>query len=129
MRHRLIGEDRGDNYIKGFAAHGIKIDRHAFHFRSDNQIVIWQAIMAGVGIGIAQAPLVAREPSLVPILIGMPLPVLPTWLAMHKDVKTAPRIRRTADFLYEELSAFARSADATRPASSATMTRKKASVT
>lgn len=113
VRHRMIGEDRADNYVKGFAQFGMKIDRHAFQFRSDNQIVIWQAIKAGVGIGIAQAPLVARESSVVTILPDMPLPVLPTWLAMHKDVKTAPRIRRTADFLYEELSGFARSADDT----------------
>ena len=127
-RHRMIGEDRADNYIKGFAQFGMKIDRHAFQFRSDNQVVIWQAIKAGVGIGIAQLPLVAREPSIIPILPEMPLPVLPTWLAMHKDVKTSPRIRRTADFLYEELLAFIRSADATRPAKSATMTKQKASV-
>lgn len=129
IRHRMIGEDRADNYVKGFAQFGIKIDRHAFQFRTDNQIVIWQAIKAGVGIGIAQAPLVVRESSIIAILPKMPLPVLPTWLAMHRDVKTAPRIRRTADFLYEELVAFARSADDTLPARSATMTRKKASVT
>lgn len=112
LQHRLIGDDRGDNYIRGFAEHGIKLDRHAFQFRSDNQIVIWQAILAGIGIGIAQAPLVARTSGVKPILPELPLPALPTWLAMHKDVKTAPRVRRTADFLYEEMTAFARSAAA-----------------
>ena len=28
------------------------------------------------------------------------------WLTMHKDVRTSPRIRRTADFLYEALVRF-----------------------
>jgi len=28
------------------------------------------------------------------------------WLAMHGDVRTSARIRRVADFLYQELKAY-----------------------
>ena len=41
------------------------------------------------------------------ILPGMPLPTLPMWLAMHRDVRTSARIRRVADFLYEQLKTYA----------------------
>jgi DNA-binding transcriptional LysR family regulator len=129
LSHDLIGEDRGDNYIKGFAGMGYRVDRHAFHFRTDNQIVMFQAICAGLGIGFAQLPLIKRNEGLQPLLPQLSLPLLPVWLTMHKDVKTSPRIRRTADFLHEELSAYVRSADATRPAKSATITSSKASAT
>jgi DNA-binding transcriptional LysR family regulator len=129
LSHDLIGEDRGDNYIKGFAGLGYRVDRHAFHFRTDNQIVMFQAICAGLGVGFAQLPLIKQNQELQPLLLQLSLPLLPVWLTMHKDVKTSPRIRRTADFLYEELSAYVRSAEATRPASRATITKSKASAT
>lgn len=112
LNHRLIGQDRADDFIRGFRQFGAVIDRHAFGFRTDNQVVMWQAILAGVGIGIAQQPLIAREAKLQTFLPELPLPVLPVWVAMHKDVRLSPRIRRTADYLHAALSAFARSADA-----------------
>jgi DNA-binding transcriptional LysR family regulator len=85
---------------------GVGIDRHAFRFRSDNQIVLWEALKAGNGIGFGQAALVAREPLLEAILPALRLPVLPMWLAMHRDVRTSARIRRVADFLHDELKAY-----------------------
>jgi DNA-binding transcriptional LysR family regulator len=129
LNHVIIGQDREDVMIKGFNALGANVDRHAFRFRSDNQVIMWHAILAGMGVGLAQMPLIAREPTLTTFLPELALPVLPMWLTMHKDVRNAPRIRRAADFLYAALSDFARSADATRPALSATSTRKPASTT
>jgi DNA-binding transcriptional LysR family regulator len=126
LSHDLIGEDRGDNYIKGFAGMGYRVDRHAFHFRTDNQIVMFQAICAGLGIGFAQVPLIERHEDLLSLIPELPLPLLPVWLTMHKDVKTSPRIRRTADFLYDELSAYVRSAADARWASKVTTTSKAA---
>ena len=106
LDHELIGFDRGTELIEGFAALGVEIDRHAFRFRSDNQIVLWEALKAGNGIGFGQAALVAREPLLEAILPELRLPTLPMWLAMHRDVRTSARIRRVADFLYAELKAY-----------------------
>ena len=112
LHHSLIGQDRGDDFIRGFRAFGADVDRHAFRFRTDNQVIMWQAILSGAGIGIAQLPLIAREPMLKTFLPELPLPVLPVWIAMHKDVRLATRIRRTADYLHAALSAFTRSAEA-----------------
>lgn len=104
--HDLVGYDRGMELIEGFAAFGIAIDRHAFRFRTDNQIVFWEAVKAGNGIGFAQAPLVRRTPSVEAILPDLPLPSLPMWIAMHRDVRTSARIRRVADFLFTELKTY-----------------------
>jgi hypothetical protein len=41
------------------------------------------------------------------ILPGLSIPVLPMWLAMHRDVRTSARIRRVADFLHDELKRYA----------------------
>lgn len=104
--HDLVGFDRNDDIVRGFSAMGLRLDRSAFRFRCDNQIVYWEAVRAGNGIGIAQAPLVRREPLVEALLPGLPLPVLPVWLAMHRDVRTSLRLRRVADFLYEELKRY-----------------------
>lgn len=105
--HDLVGYDRGPELIDGFRALGIEIDRNAFRFRTDNQIVLWEAVRAGNGVGFGQKPLVARDPLVEAILPDLRIPfVLPMWLAMHRDVRTSPRIRRVADFLFEELRVY-----------------------
>jgi DNA-binding transcriptional LysR family regulator len=104
--HDMVGFDRGDDLIRGFAAAGIPVDRHAFRFRSDSHIVLWEAVKAGNGIGLAQRPLVAAEPAVEAILPELSLPDLPMWLAMHRDVRTSARIRRVADFLYDALKRY-----------------------
>jgi DNA-binding transcriptional LysR family regulator len=106
LGHDLVGFDRDMDIIEGFAALGLPVDRHSFRFRSDHQIVLWEAVKAGVGVGYMQAPLVAREPSVEAILPGLPLPALPVWLAMHRDVHASARIRRVVDFLAAELAAY-----------------------
>jgi DNA-binding transcriptional LysR family regulator len=101
--HDLIGFDRSDEIIRALSGFGLPVARSAFRFRSDNQIVLWEAVRAGNGVGFAQLPLVLRAPEVERILPTLPLPVLPVWLAMHRDVRTSLRIRRVADFLHEEL--------------------------
>ncbi len=109
LGHRLIGWDRSDEIIKGFAQFGVIIDRHAFNFRSDNQIVLWEAIKAGLGVGFAQRMLVAREAGVEQILPDLPLPALPMWLTIHEDLRTSARIRRVLDFLHPALKRYASS--------------------
>lgn len=106
VEHALIGFDRSDEMIRGFTQYGIPVTRNSFRFRADNQIVLWEAVRAGNGIGLAQEPLADRDPLIEKVLPGLPLPVLPVWLAMHRDVRTSVRIRRMADFLYEELKRY-----------------------
>ncbi|KUM23241.1 LysR family transcriptional regulator [Mesorhizobium loti] len=104
--HPLVGFDRSDEIIRGFTAHGIPVGRSNFRFRTDNQIVLWEAVRAGNGIGIGQEPLADRDPDLEKLLPDVLLPNLPVWLAMHRDVRTSMRIRRVADFLHEELKRY-----------------------
>lgn len=109
--HALVGFDRSDDMIRGFSAQGIPVGRSHFRFRTDNQIVLWQAVRAGNGIGIGQQPLVENDPLLETLFPELPLPVLPVWLAMHRDVRTSLRIRRVADFLHEELKRYSAGVD------------------
>ncbi|RUX24330.1 LysR family transcriptional regulator [Mesorhizobium sp. M7A.F.Ca.US.011.01.1.1] len=110
--HDLVGFDRGDEIIRGFTQLGIPVTRSSFRFRADNQIVLWEAVRAGNGIGLGQEPLADRDPLIEKVLPDLPLPVLPVWLAMHRDVRTSVRIRRVVDFLHEELKRYSAGAGA-----------------
>jgi len=105
--HDVIGYDRAGEIIQVSAALGFNVDRHAFRFRTDNQIVYWEAIRAGNGIGFSQRALAGRDPLVETILPELALPTLPMWLAMHRDVRTSARVRRVADFLFAELKRYA----------------------
>lgn len=105
--HDLIGYDRETHLIDGFRALGIAVGRERFRFRSDNQIVLWEAVRTGNGIGFAQRSLVERDPLVEAVMPGLPLPGLPMWLAMHRDVRNSPRIRRMSELLHTELARYA----------------------
>ncbi|ESQ87445.1 LysR family transcriptional regulator [Asticcacaulis sp. AC460] len=106
MGHDIIGFDREDAMVKGFAAHGYPVTREQFPVRCDDQMVDWHLLLAGAGLGIAQRRLGDAQPHLERIEAGLILPVLPIWLVMHEDVRNNARIRRVADFLAQGIGAW-----------------------
>ncbi|MCB1423929.1 MAG: LysR family transcriptional regulator [Nitratireductor sp.] len=102
--HTLIGYDRSDLILRGFAEHGYKVDRSFFRFRCDNQITAFEVLVAGAGIGFAPNALARRHPGLQRILPDIPIEGLPMWLTSHRELRTSRRIRRVSDYLGEKLS-------------------------
>ena len=97
--HDLIGYDKGEDIIRGFRAFGQSIDREAFAFRTDDLILQWQAVRAGLGIGFFATYLGRAEPDVLTILPALALPELPVWLTVHREIRTSQRIRAVFDFL------------------------------
>lgn len=98
-RHDLIGLDRSDFLIRGFAAYGIHLTREEFALRTDDAMLTWHLLLAGGGIGIAQVLLAKRHGELEQVDAGIKLGSLPMWLVMSEEVRSNARIRRVADFL------------------------------
>ncbi|WP_420137010.1 LysR family transcriptional regulator [Sphingomonas sp.] len=103
IQRGILGFDRSDAIVKAFAAQGHPVTREDFPIRCDDQMVYWNLLMAGAGIGIAQILLARRHPHLVQIETDLQMPVLPVWLVMHEEVRNSARIRRVADFLADAL--------------------------
>jgi len=100
MRHHdLIGLDRDDSIVRAFNSFGQRIERDSFMIRSDDHLVLWQALCAGLGIGFVATWLADREPSLERVLPDLPMPALPVWLAVHREIRSSARIRALYDFL------------------------------
>lgn len=62
--HGVIGFDRSDAIIKAYAAHGHVAMREDFPVRCDDQMVYWNLLLAGAGIGFAQVLQQALIPTL-----------------------------------------------------------------
>ena len=100
LHHELVGGDRDQAILQGFAALGHPVRPQAFAFRTDDLIAYWEAVRAGLGVGFI-ADFVARTDKSV---VSLPLPALkippmPVWLTVHREIRTSRRIRAVYDFL------------------------------
>lgn len=99
--HRLIGFDRDDSMQRGFAAMGIAVRREQFALRTDDQVAYAQLLRAGGGIGFVASYCIAAWPGVQALLPQLVLPELPCWLAVHREIRGNPLVRRVYDFLAE----------------------------
>jgi Transcriptional regulator len=113
--HRFIGYDRRTAFVRQAleeirnSAPTFPIDGIRWKLRADSNLAQLAAIRAGVGIGICQVAIARRDPDLVQLFRqDFDLP-LPTWVAMHENLKTARRWRVTFDALVEGLTDYVRS--------------------
>lgn len=103
LAHDLIGGDRDDGTLRGFAGQGLAVERKDFAFRTDDLIVVWQAVRAGLGIGFVSEHQLRLDPSVIALLPKVKIEPLPVWLAVHKEIRTSKRIRAVYDFLSDAL--------------------------
>ena len=102
LQHDVIGFDRSEVILKLYAASGHPVSRETFPIRCDDQMVGWNLLLAGVGIGFAQTMLAARYPELEKVELELIAP-MPVWLVMHEEVRTNNRTRRVADFIADSI--------------------------
>jgi DNA-binding transcriptional LysR family regulator len=97
----IIGFDRSDVMLRMLSGLGITRTRGDFPVRCDDQVVYWNLVRAGCGIGGMQC-LVGDADALVervaPFVV---LPALPVWLTAPEALRQTPRIRRVFDYLVE----------------------------
>lgn len=99
LDHALVGHDRNDSIARGFAANGYPVAAELFVLRTDDLIAYWEAVRAGIGIGFFADYVAHGDKSLVPILPMLKIAPIPMWLAVHREIRTNPRIRAVFDYL------------------------------
>jgi DNA-binding transcriptional LysR family regulator len=99
LSHDLVGNDRNTDILRGFAAMGFSIKREDFAIRTDDLNAYQAAVSAGLGVGFLARYVARQNPELVPLLPMLAIPPLPMWLAVHREIRSNPRIRQVWDFL------------------------------
>ncbi len=103
LQHRLIGYDRDDLVIRGFAAMGVRITREQFALRTDDQVAYGRLVAEGAGIGFVAAYNLAHWPGVVAVLPQLAIPPLPCWLAVHREIRGNRLVRRVYDYLAQAI--------------------------
>ena len=97
-RFDIVGMDRSDLHLQMMAFLGLTLKREDFSVRCDDQVVYWNLVRAGCGIGAAQCVIGDADP-LVERLPLLDLPALPVWLTAPQVLRQAPRVRYVLDHL------------------------------
>lgn len=106
-----IGYDQNDFILRGMRQLGLPMTRESFALRSDNDMVRWQALLEGLGIGFEFEVLALRHPQLVRVIPPDAIPLVPVWLTAPEELRSNPRIRAVFDHLATELSQLTQQVD------------------
>jgi len=105
--HALIGYDRETPFLRAASKTWPHWRRDAFSFRADSDLVQLALVRAGAGIGGCQVPIAGRDARLRRVLPEVAFP-LPTWIAMHGDLRGSQRHKVVFDALAACLQAHVR---------------------
>ena len=104
LGHDMVGYDRSELIVRGMREAGLKVSRESFKTRCDSQTTYWELVRAGCGIGFGHAMVARRDPGMLEIDLGFPMPSLPVWLASHQGLRHTPRVRLVWEILAEGLA-------------------------
>ncbi|KIN64386.1 putative LysR family transcriptional regulator [Sulfitobacter noctilucicola] len=96
----FISDDREARLLPALAARGVALPERVV-LRCDDPLAQLAHVKAGLGVGVAQIKLAARE-GLVPVLPDLRIP-MPCWLVVHEDQARTPHIRAAFDHLKRTL--------------------------
>lgn len=107
-RMPLIGYESETIGVRAVKAMGLDLQVQDFAFRTDNDVAQLAAIRAGLGLGICQVGLAARDPMLERVMADTFAFDLETFVVTHEDLKDVRRVRLVFDALVDGLTAYAR---------------------
>jgi DNA-binding transcriptional LysR family regulator len=100
----IIGFDRTDALMDGLNALGLSLTAANFPIVTENQLVQWELVKQGTGIGIMMEEIGEPEPRVRRALPDLPAIPVPMWLTSHREVRMSRRVRVVFDLLARELS-------------------------
>ncbi len=101
-RHDIIGLDRSDLMLRMLTYLGLDRRREDFPVRCDDQVVYWNLVRAGCGLGATQTLIGDADPTMERVAPFLKLPALPVWLTAPEALRQNPRIRRVMEHLAAE---------------------------
>lgn len=104
----LIGYETETIGVRAIKALGLDLRPDELTFRTDNDVAQLAAIRAGLGLGICQVGLAARDPMLERVLPEVFSFDLETFVVTHEDLKDVRRVRLVFDALVTGLTRYAK---------------------
>jgi len=105
--HSMIGYESEALMARVLRGSGAAAGAMTLAFRSDSGLAQLAAMRAGYGIGGCQYGIARRYPELVPVLPGKFRFDLETWVVMHRDARSVPRVQSMFRHLVAALTEYA----------------------
>lgn len=100
----FIGFDRTNAMIDRLATLGLELTQQRFPLISDSQIVAWELVKQGLGVGVMAEVVGDREPGVERALPNLEPVSFPVWLVSHRELHTSRRVRAVFDLLADEIA-------------------------
>ncbi|KMO43717.1 LysR family transcriptional regulator [Methylobacterium tarhaniae] len=104
-RHSVIGFDAETPFLRAMMRAAPALCEAPFAWRSDSTLAQLAALRAGFGLGACHTALAARDPDLIRVLPDI-VWELPTFVAMHEDLRALRRCQVVLDALAEGMAAY-----------------------
>jgi DNA-binding transcriptional LysR family regulator len=99
----IIGFDRTPVFMNGLNAMGLSLTQRNFSIVTEQQLVQWELVKQGLGLGIMMEQIGDAEPRVVRAFPELPPYPVPLWLVSHREVRTSRRVRVVFDLLAQGL--------------------------
>jgi DNA-binding transcriptional LysR family regulator len=102
-RANFVGFGGSDRLISGLKTFGFALTQRNFKLMAESELVRWEMVKQGLGIGVITEDVGGREPLVQKALPTMAPIMVPLWLTTHRELHTSRRIRVVYDLLASEL--------------------------
>jgi DNA-binding transcriptional LysR family regulator len=99
----FIGFIENSEYISNLKSIGLNLKTKNFSVFSENHIVHYELMKAGIGVGVLPEYVGSSEKKLVKVFEELPPFPIETWIVVHRELNTNIKVRTVFDFLVNEL--------------------------
>lgn len=100
----FIGFDNNEPLIKEFQSRGLQLTEANFCIATENHIVHWELVKAGMGVGIMMSAIGDAEPSVVRACEDFKPYIGSLWAVSHRELRHNRRVKAVFDFLVQRLA-------------------------
>lgn len=101
----FVGSQDNQPFVQILQDLGVAVSLKNFKWTTGNQVVSWELVKQGLGIGGMLREVAAATPNVEQLLPGLAPIAVPYWLCAHREVHTSRRIRAVFDVIASALQA------------------------
>ena len=100
----FVGFDRSNAMIVVLRTMGFELTQKNFVAVCENQLVQWELVKLGLGIGVMADVVAEAEPLVERVLPDLAPVVFPIWIVSHRELQTSKRVRMVFDLLADQFA-------------------------
>ena len=101
---KFMGFNRSGELIEAMKLFELNLTQKNYPIISESQLIQWEHVKQGLGIGIMSEDIGDKEPTVERVLPQLKPLIVPVWLVAHRELHTSRRVRFVFDLMAAELA-------------------------